>query len=112
MKKTINEVPTVIKQNILFVLFLIMIVMLGYIDYVTSDYSLILFYIIYIVGLSWYTNISYGITGAFMATFAEVISDYYTHYDAVFQPLYYWNWCNDLIIFIIISLSDLLLLAL
>ena len=100
-----SAIAKVINKNIAFTIFVILLAVLGYVDYLTSDYSLALFYILYVVGLTWYTNMVYGMMGAFMATISGAISDYYTHFDAVFQPMYYWNWGNDLIIFIIISVS-------
>ena len=105
MSKVFQKNLHVITKNVAFILFVMSIFILGYIDYLTSDYSMVLFYILYIVGLCWYKNLAYGILGALMSTLAEAISDYYIHYDAVFQPLYYWNWFSDLIIFITICIS-------
>lgn len=103
LKKSIENLP-IITKNIAVILFIVMLFALGFVDYLTSDYSMVLFYLLYIVGLTWYTSVAYGILGAFMATITEAISDYYTHYDTVFQPIYYWNWRNDLLIFIIICI--------
>jgi hypothetical protein len=100
-----SEIEKVLTKNIAFAIFVILLAVLGYIDYLTSDYSLALFYILYVVGLTWYTDMTYGVMGAFMATISGAISDYYTHFDAVFQPMYYWNWFSNFLIFTIISIS-------
>ena len=100
-----SALEKILTNNIAFAIFIVLLAVLGYVDYLTADYSLALFYILYVVGLTWYTNIAYGMIGAFMATIAGAISDYFTHYDAVFHPIYYWNWINDLIIFIVISVT-------
>ena len=99
-----NWQPHAISKNIAVIFFIVMLLILGLVDYITYDYSMVLFYILYVVGLTWYTTTAYGILGAFMATITEAISDYYTHNDAVFHAVYYWNWCNDLIIFMILCI--------
>ena len=77
-------------------------VLLGYVDYLSSDYSLALFYIMIIVAATWYSSFTFGTVSAVFSTVAEAVSDYCVHGEAVFNPLYYWNWSCDLVVFVII----------
>lgn len=77
---------------------------LAYVDYLTSDYSLVLFYILIVVAATWYTNIVFGICCATLCVIVGAVSDYYVHHDAVFHTLYYWNWTCNLIIYVMLSI--------
>jgi hypothetical protein len=80
-------------------LIIMFMLMLAYVDYLTSDYSLVLFYILIVLAATWYTNIVFGICSAILCALVEAISDYYVHHDAVFNYVYYWNWTCNLMIY-------------
>jgi len=72
--------------------------LLAYVDYITSDYSLVLFYILLVTATTWYTNLVIGVFIATLCAIVEAVSDYFVHHDAVFNSLHYWNWtCNFLL---------------
>ena len=99
-----KELPKNISRNLCSVFFFAAILGLGYIDYITSDYSLILFYILVAVAATWYLNIRHGISSSILSVILQAISDYNDHHDEVFQAVYYWNWGNSLVIMIVICL--------
>ena len=105
MTKPLHRTPSTLIKNAIFISFVTFMLLIGYIDYLTSDYSMVLFYILYVAGLSWYLNASFGIVGAVMATIVAAMSDYFDHHDSVFQPMYYWNWFSSLAIFIMICVA-------
>ncbi len=97
MKKILG--PLTALPNLLFFISLMLIVLLGYLDYLSGDFSFDFFYLAVIFIVTWYTNFTLGIIFVAESVIAEVISDYYVHYDSVFQTLYYWNWFSDLFVF-------------
>jgi len=82
---------------------IIFMFLLAYIDYITADYSLVLFYVLIVVGATWYTNLVFGTCIATLCAIAGAVSDYDVHHDAVFHPVYYWNWSCNLIIYVTLS---------
>ena len=102
MAKTLQKEKSALRNNIIFILFMVFMLLIGYLDYLTSDYSMALFYILYVTGLSWYLNASYGMVGAVMATIVAALSDYFDPHDSVFQPVYYWNWFSSMVVLIMI----------
>jgi hypothetical protein len=100
MSKTSKKLTKIL----VYPLTIIFLLVLAYVDYLTSDYSLVLFYILIVVAATWYTNIVFGICCATLCVIAEAVSDYYVHHDAVFHPLYYWNWTCNLIIYVMLSI--------
>src|SRR5512137_2422249 len=100
----ITELPKYISKNLISIVCFTIILVLGFIDFITSDYSLILFYIIVVVAATWFINIWYGIAGAVISGVIQAVADYYDHHDEVFQTLYYWNWTSELIVIIIVCL--------
>jgi hypothetical protein len=79
---------------------IVLIVLLGYIDYLTGDYSMNMFYLVVIFAVTFFTNKYYGIVCATEAVMAEAMADYYVHKGFVFEMIYYWNWMSDLVIFV------------
>lgn len=90
---------------LVYVLSTIFVFILAYIDYLTSDYSLVLFYIVLIVASTWYTNIVFGFCIATLCAIVEAVSDYYVHSDAVFNSLYYLNWTCNILIYMSLSIT-------
>jgi len=96
----IGNTPKKLSKIITYLLSITFMLILAYVDYLTSDYSLVLFYILLVSASSWYTNIGFGILSASLCAIVESISDYYDHGSAAFSPVYYWNWSCNLIIYV------------
>ena len=77
-----------------------LILSLGYVDYLTGDYSMEMFYLVAIYAVTWFTNKWFGIICAIEAVSAEALADYCVHNGAVFDKLHYWNWGSDLVLFV------------
>ena len=101
MKNALKDQKRVPK-TLVYIASIAITLMLGYIDYLSSDYSLALFYIMIIVAATWYSSFTFGLVSAVFSTVVEAVSDYCVHGEAVFHPLYYWNWSCDLVVFVII----------
>jgi len=96
--KSISNTSNKLRNILAYLLSIIYMLVLAYVDYVTSDYSLILFYILIVSASTWYTTIGFGVLSATFCGIVQAVSDYYVHGSEVFAPIYYWNWiCNFLI---------------
>jgi hypothetical protein len=101
--KDIRNTSNKLVKILAYPLSMIFMFLLAYIDYITADYSLILFYVLIVVAATWYTNIVFGICSATLCAIVEAVSDYYVHHNAVFNPVYYWNWACNLIIYVTLA---------
>ncbi len=70
----------------------------GYVDYVTGDYSMLIFYLIPVAFVSWYHGRWAGVAIAVVSGIARFLSDY-SLYQEVF--LHYWNTVQDSLFFFI-----------
>jgi thiamine transporter ThiT len=85
---------------LIFVIGLILVAILGYIDYLTGEYSLLLFYCIPIFLVSWYVGCWQGILIAVLSGTVRFITD------SFFVPklgLLYWNSIEDTLFLMIIA---------
>jgi K+-sensing histidine kinase KdpD len=98
-----GKTPRKLSKIITYLLCMAFMLILAYVDYLTSDYSLVLFYILLVFASSWYTNIAFGILSAFLCAIVEAVSDYYVHGNAVFNAVHYWNWSCNLVIYVTLA---------
>ena len=82
---------------------LLLVVILGFVDYVTGDYSLVIFYLIPICLDAWYCNRWSGIGVAVCAGATRIVSDLALHGGGVMSPLHYWNFSVEAIFFLIVA---------
>jgi hypothetical protein len=89
-----------------FVAGLILATIIGYIDYLTGNYSLLIFYIFPIALVSWFTGLRRGILIAILSGFARFSADF-----AVFtnKRLLYWNSVEDGVFLMIVAFLIVLL---
>jgi len=83
---------------LLFIIGLFLIAFLGYIDYITGEYSILVFYLIPIALVVWYVGCLEGIMIAVFSGFARYLNEY------VFikkLSLLYWNSIEDLVILVL-----------
>jgi hypothetical protein len=83
---------------------LILVVLLGIIDYMTGDYSLVIFYLLPISLASWFAGRPAGVAVAIACSAARFASDCFLYGAGVSSPLHYWNFTEEFIFFLIISL--------
>lgn len=91
---------------LIFVIGLILVAILGYIDYLTGEYSLLVFYLIPIFLVSWYVGCWQGILIAVLSGSVRFITD------SFFIPklgLLYWNSLEDTLFLMIIAVTIFLL---
>jgi hypothetical protein len=84
----------------IFVIGLILVLILGYIDYLTGEYTILVFYLIPIALVTWYVGCWRGILIAVLSGFASYIADYMSISNF---SLLVWNSLQDLAIMIIIA---------
>jgi len=95
---------TVIAFNLLLLLFL------GWIDWITGDYSLIIFYLIPISIASWVVSRRCGIMFCVLAVLVRIIADESSiSVNSAHSTLHYWN---ELVEFLLLLLMSLLSSAL
>lgn len=74
---------------------------IGYIDYLTEDYSLLVFYAIPVGLISWFLGDKGALIISLAAGFARYISDYYSYSHNNFR---YWTSIEDMIFLLIAGL--------
>ena len=79
---------------------ILLIVLIGYIDYVTGDYSILVFYLLPVAFVCWYHGRGGGILMAVASGIARFASDVFLYKDAL---LHYWNSVQDMIFLLVVS---------
>ena len=84
---------------------LFLFVLLGWIDYLTGDYSLIVFYLIPVSLVAWFVNRPSGMLFCLLALATRFVANE-AQTDFAFQStaLHYWNECIELLFLLIMSL--------
>ena len=84
---------------------LFLLVLLGWVDYLTGDYSLIVFYLIPVSLVAWFVNRTSGMLFCLVALAARFVANE-AQTDFAFQSasLHYWNECIELLFLLIMSL--------
>jgi diguanylate cyclase (GGDEF)-like protein len=84
---------------------LFLLVLLGWIDYLTGDYSLIVFYLIPVSLVAWFVNRPSGMLFCLLALAARfVANEAQTNFAFQSTSLHYWNECIELLFLLIMSL--------
>jgi len=73
----------------------LLVVVLGYIDYLTGDYSILIFYLIPVSFVAWFMGRWAAFFISLAAGVARFVSDYFTY--SSFSVFKYWNCFQDLI---------------
>jgi hypothetical protein len=80
---------------------LLLVFLLGVIDYLTRDYSLIIYYMIPVALGSWFTGAGFGIAVAIVSGVVRFCADYATYTE--FSIVNYLNVAQDTIFLLIIA---------
>jgi len=84
----------------IFVTGIIITSFLGYIDFLTGNYSLLVFYVFPIALVSWFTGWRRGILIALLSGLARFIADYAAFTN---KRLLYWNSCEEAVFLIVVA---------
>ena len=101
--RRILDIFSTIPGYLISTLYISLLILIGIADILTGDYSLGLFYLIPISIATWNFRLRLGIVVAFASGAIRALSEYYLHREAIFQPLFYWNWSVDLIYFLVVA---------
>jgi len=81
-----------------------MIVLLCWLDYITGDYSLIIFYLIPVSITAWFISRPAGVLFCFLSLLARIFSDYESAPYSRYTNLHYWNVFIEFMFLVIMSL--------
>ncbi len=76
---------------------------LGFVDYLTGDYSLVIFYLIPIAGAAWFCGRWGGLGIAVCSGAIRILSDNALHGASMRSNLHYWNFSVEIIFFMIVA---------
>jgi hypothetical protein len=97
MQNTIRKLPSWLLMLIGF----IMVALLGYIDYLTGDYSLLIFYALPVALEAWFLGRAGALVICVAAGAARFISDYISYSGTGIR---YWNSLQDMIFLLVVGL--------
>ena len=81
----------------------VLVMLLGVSDYLTGDYSLIIFYLLPIAAAGWYGGVRCGVLIAVQCGCARFLSDYFLH-GLQTSSLHTWNLLVEFLFFGIVAL--------
>jgi hypothetical protein len=84
----------------------ILVAALGYIDYLTGDYSILIFYLVPIVIIAWFQGGRGAVLISLAAGLARLVSDYCSYYGTA---LMYWDSLMDMVFLLMAGLVIALL---
>lgn len=82
----------------------LLIILLGWLDYITGDYSLIIFYLIPVSLTAWFVSTAAGVSFCFLSLLVRIIADYGSSPASRYSNLHYWNVIIEFMFLIIMSL--------
>ena len=97
MQNTVKKLPA----WVLMLLGIFMVALLGYIDYLTGDYSLLIFYAFPIALEAWFLGRRGAVIISLAAGVARLTSDYFSYADSSFR---YWNSLQDMAFLLMVGL--------
>jgi K+-sensing histidine kinase KdpD len=80
---------------------ILLVTLLGYVDYLTGDYSLLIFYVVPITLEAWFLGYWGAVVISLLAGLARFVSDYYSYSGASFK---YWNSLQDMLFLLMVGL--------
>ncbi len=103
-KKTVDLFSSRSSVTVIFIS-LILLALLGWIDYLTGDYSLIVFYLIPVSLVAWFVNRPCGMFFCLLALATRfTANEAHTSFTLKSASLHYWNECIELLFLLIMSL--------
>ena len=82
---------------------LLTVAVLGVVDYLTGDYSLVIFYLIPLCLVTWICGRLNGLLIAVCCVIARVTSDFSLYGMSQNSPLHYWNFSVEALLFIVVA---------
>lgn len=80
------------------------LILLCWLDYITGDYSLIIFYLIPVSLTAWFVGKPAGVVFCFLSLLVRIIADYGSSPATRYSNLHYWNVFIEFLFLIIMSL--------
>jgi diguanylate cyclase (GGDEF)-like protein len=102
-RKFVATVSNRSRRTVIFVSILL-IILLCWLDCITGDYSLIIFYLIPVSLTAWFVSTATGVTFCFLSLLVRFIADYDSSPTTRYSNLHYWNVTIEFLFLIIMSL--------
>jgi hypothetical protein len=84
---------------------IVLLILLGWLDYITGDYSLIIFYLVPVALAAWFVNRWSGVLFCVLAFVTRLIADAaITSFSFTYTPLHSWNLSVEFLFLLIMSL--------
>ena len=97
MQKALRKLPNWLVMVLAFAL----VALLGYVDYLTGDYSLLIFYAIPITVVAWLQGRGGAVVISLAAGVARLVSDYCSYAGSTFR---YWNSLQDMAFLLLVGI--------
>ncbi len=102
---TIENVFTNRSPTTIYSISLVLLLVLGWLDYITGDYSLIIFYLIPVALVAWFVGKASGLFFCVLSLVTRFVADEATTGFALqFSTLHYWNVFVEFVFLMIMSL--------
>jgi diguanylate cyclase (GGDEF)-like protein len=103
--KTISSAFSSRSPATIFSISLVLLLMLGWLDYITGDYSIIVFYLIPVSLTAWFVSRRSGLFICFLAFVTRIMADEAARtYLSYYSTLHYWNVFIEFVFLMIMSL--------
>ncbi|MEI6305273.1 MAG: hypothetical protein WCP33_00475 [Deltaproteobacteria bacterium] len=105
LKVAINTFLSSRSSAVIYITSLLILVLLGWLDYLTGDYSLIIFYLIPVGLATWYTGKESGLIFSALSFFTRLLADAASiSFELHASTMYYWNVFVEFVFLLIMSL--------
>ncbi len=102
---TIDKLFSNRSATTIYITSLVLLLILGWLDYITGDYSLIIFYLIPIALVAWFVGRRSGLLFCVLSLITRLIADEaVTSFSFKFSALHYWNVFVEFMFLLIMSL--------
>ena len=89
----------------IYMISLLLLIILGWLDYITGDYSLIIFYLIPVGMATWYTGKLSGVVFSVLSFLTRLLADAASiSFELHVSTMYYWNVFIEFVFLLIMSL--------
>ena len=96
-----QRIFSILPAWLVFVISLLLVALIGVIDYLTGDYSILIFYLLPIALAAWYVGKMGGVAMAAAAGVARIVSDHSSFTNSAHM---YWNSAEEMIFLLIVAL--------
>ncbi len=83
---------------------LLLVALLGWVDFVTGDYSILIFYAVPVTGEAWFLGAWGAVIASLCSGAARLLSEYLTYADFSASSYRWWNSVEDMLFLLMVGL--------